>query len=261
MKMFKQILVLILLLFCYNNILAVELRTDNNIDLWKLSLKYANINNSLPTQNLMSFNNSQISKDMDVKIEKKSKGKALFYSLLLPGMGQYYLGHKNYAKSFFYTEIALWVGAFSFKAYSNWKRDDMKIFASNHANAMVGGKKSQYFVDMENFSNVFEYNDAQQRQREFNKVYNVNEYYWAWDNAENQHSFEQMRLSSDRARNRSVFTVGAIIANHLISAIDSVWKTYKYNKKLATHNNNDSMQIHFSSSYNGGLTLTMQKSF
>jgi len=168
----------------------------------------------------------------------KSKGKAFLLSFLMPGAGEYYIGNKTLAKSFFFTELVLWAGYFSFKSYSDWKRDDMYLFASAHAGANARNKPPQYFVDIGNYDNIYEYNDAKQRQREFFNVYPEDEYYWNWDAVENREEFEQMRISSDRAHNRSIFAIGGIIANHLLSAIDAVWQSYKYNKKLSQGNIN-----------------------
>ncbi len=174
---------------------------------------------------------------------EKSKGKAMLLSMLIPGAGQWYLGHKNWARAFFVTEVALWTGAISFDAYSKWRRDDMKTFAALHAHADINDKPSQYFVDMGNYIDIYEYNDAKQLRREFQKVYDVDEYFWAWGSDVQQHDFEQMRISSDRARNRAIFMVGGIIANHLFSAIDAVWKTYRYNKKF--HATGPPVSFHF----------------
>ncbi len=193
----------------------------------------------------------------DVKVEAKSRGKAFLFSLLIPGAGEYYLGKNTLAKSFFFTEVALWASYISFQTYSNWKRDDMYVIAATHANAEIGDKPSQYFVDLGNYQDIYEYNDAKQRSREFYQVYPIDTYYWSWDDAANQRKFEQLRIASDRAHNRSVFVIGGIIANHLVSAIDAVWQSNRLNKKLQQ----SGLSIHLCSIPQGNLLVTVTKSF
>jgi len=162
----------------------------------------------------------------------KNRGKAFLRSLLLPGAGEHYLGHHTLAKSFFITEITLWVGFISFRTYGNWLRDDAIAFAATHSGATPDGKPSQFLVDIGNYSSVAEYNDAKQRMRQFDKVYTDADYFWDWDSDINRHDFEQMRIASDRSYNRSVFVLGGIFANHIISAFDAVWRTRSYNKNI-----------------------------
>ncbi|MBN2010206.1 hypothetical protein JW960_12745 [candidate division KSB1 bacterium] len=197
--------------------------------------------------------------DVPNSAEPKSKGKALILSLFIPGAGQQYLGHTTSAKSYFFTEIALWTGVISFQAYSAWRRDDMKTYASLHAGADVSDKPSQYFVDMGNYMDVRDYNDAKQRNREFYKIYDETDYFWAWDNEAQQHEFEDLRISSDRARNRAIFIVGGILANHLISTIDAVWKSYKYNKRHQQQSSNWNLQ--FAAPHQGEWRMVFNTAF
>ncbi|MFZ5519332.1 MAG: hypothetical protein ACOY90_22055 [Candidatus Zhuqueibacterota bacterium] len=191
----------------------------------------------------------------------KNRGKAFLRSLLLPGAGEHYLGHHTLAKSFFITEISLWVSFFSFRTYGNWLRDDAIAFAATHSGAQPDGKPSQFLVDIGNYSNVAEYNDAKQRMRQFDKVYTDDDYFWAWDSDINRHDFEQLRIASDRSYNRSVFVLGGIFANHIISAFDAVWRTRSYNKNIDKMNaGNVSLNVH--TNYDRGeISLNLRTMF
>jgi len=162
----------------------------------------------------------------------KDRKKAFLRSLILPGAGEYYLGKRSLAKTFFFTEVALWLGYFGFRQYSSWVRDDALAFAATHSGANIKNKPSQFFVDIGNYQDVYQYNDAKQRFFQFEKVYQDEDYYWSWDSELNRRKFENMRIASDRAINRSVFVLGAIFANHVLSAVHSMWQANRYNKKL-----------------------------
>ena len=162
----------------------------------------------------------------------KDRSTAFFRSLLIPGAGEYYLGKHTLAKAFFFTEISLWFSYFAFREYGKWQRNDALAFAATHSGAKFKGKPSQFFIDIGNYPDVYQYNDAKQRMFQFEKVYSDEDYFWSWDLDANRRQFDKMRISGDQALNKSVFVLGGIFANHLLSAIHSVWQTHRYNQKL-----------------------------
>lgn len=261
-KIYLRTLVLLLIVIPYISLAqeplaGIKINNPNDV---RLALKYPNLMNNesvLQKSKIPSSMMQQTSKDPRLK----AKGKAFLYSLLLPGAGEYYVGNKTMAKAFFFTEIILWASAISFDSYSNWKRDDMYVYAATHAGAHAEDKPAQYFVDIGNYDNIYEYNDAKQRQREFYKVYSEEEYYWSWDSPANRDKFENMRISSDRAHNRAIFAIGGIIANHLVSAIDAVWQSYRYNKRIQNEQNLESMRLRFDAHPAGYWAMTLEKRF
>jgi hypothetical protein len=191
----------------------------------------------------------------------KDRKKALLRSLIIPGAGEYYLGKKSLARAFFATEVTLWLGYFAFQQYGKWVRQDALAFAATHSGAKLAGKPSQFFVDIGNYTDVYQYNDAKLRYGENEKYYAEADYFWSWDQDSNRQKFENMRISSDRARNRSTYVLGAIFANHLISAIHASWQTHRYNKKIDKMTTS-SIHINVSANYLiGELSLQIQKEF
>jgi TM2 domain-containing membrane protein YozV len=209
--------------------------------------------------NLLSVSNPIPSNDQQ-KLYKDRK-KAFIRSLILPGAGELYLGKRSLAKTFFFTEITLWIGYLAFQEYGKWVRDDALAFAATHSGANTEGKPSQFFIDIGNYFDIYKYNDAKQRMFQFEQVYTEEDYFWSWDLDSNRRKFEQMRIASDRALNRSVFVLGGIFANHLISAIHSVWQTHRYNKKIDKMTNSG-INLHFDTNYlTGEFLLNIQKEF
>ncbi|UCE05048.1 MAG: hypothetical protein JSW07_15695 [bacterium] len=191
----------------------------------------------------------------------KNPKKAFLRSLILPGAGEYYVGKRTFAKTFLFTEITLWLSYFGFREYSQWVRDDALAFAATHSGAKIKGKPSQFYIDIGNYTDVYQYNDAKQRFFQFEKVYSDEDYFWCWDSDNNRRKFENMRIASDRALNRSVFVLGAIFANHIVSAVHAVWQTNRYNKKLEKMSD-VGIDFHVGSDYtNGKIILTIQTKF
>lgn len=216
-------------------------------------LRTANIELNFAVSNFVSSNN-QLNAYKDRK-------KAFLWSLILPGAGEYYVGKHTFAKAFFSTEITLWLSYFAFRQYGKWVRDDALAFAATHSGAEIHGKPSQFFVDIGNYTDIYEYNESKLRFGEFDKVYSAEDYFWSWDMDGNRQQFENMRIASDRALNRSTFVLGVVFANHLISAIHASWQTHRHNKKLDQMSKSN-LHIQLSTNYlKGELSFGIQKEF
>lgn len=162
----------------------------------------------------------------------RNKGKAMFMSLLVPGLGQRYAGANIKSNVFLGAEISLWLSYAGFKSYSLWRINDYENYAAAHAGVNLDGKNNTFFIDVGNFDNIHDHNAYRLQQRNFNKYYqDIDYWYWDWESQAARDKFDQLRISADTADNRATFVLGAIVANHLISAIDAVWSVHKYENK------------------------------
>jgi hypothetical protein len=168
-------------------------------------------------------------------VVEKSRGKAFLLSVLLPGLGERYAGANKKSQIFLGTEIGLWLGYAGFLTYGDWRQEEYQSFAAAHAGIDPKGKTDAYYVNIGNYSDIDQYNAAKLRQRDLYDYYrDFDTWHWHWDSAENQARFDQMRVAADRANNRATFVLGAIFANHLLSAIDAVWSVHQFNRDQAS---------------------------
>lgn len=166
----------------------------------------------------------------------KSRGAAFFRSLLVPGWGQRYAGARSSSYAFIVSEALLWAGFASQRVYGKWLRDDAEVFAAAHAGVSLEGKPKEFFVDIGNYSSLDAYNNDQLRRRRTTTLYpREPEYDWNWDSEINRLNYRRLRVRSDAAFNRATLLVGAVLANHLISAIHSVWAVNRYNRRFASY--------------------------
>ncbi len=169
---------------------------------------------------------------------EKNRTKAFLMSLLVPGWGQSYAESKTRSLIYMGTEIGLWLAYGGLVAYSDWREQDYRNYAAAHAGVNNEGKSSSFFIDVGNYNSIYEYNDAKLRQRNLNEYYRDTEtFYWQWQSKAHRERFDQLRISSDTAYNRSTMLLGVIMANHLISAIDALITVNKYNDQLASKTN------------------------
>lgn len=182
-----------------------------------------------PLKNTMGV----LSMEQEISSDKKNVGLALIYSLLLPGMGELYVGEYGVGKYFTIGEAVLWLTYTSLDLYGNWLRDDARQFAVSHAGIDPTGKADQYFVDIGNFLNTYEYNDKKLRDRELDKLYNINSNdFWRWDSDANRAFYRDLRISHDRVFDNTRFVVAAIIVNHIASAINSARLAVLHNNRV-----------------------------
>jgi hypothetical protein len=152
-------------------------------------------------------------------------------SLLLPGLGERYVGDRLKSELFMGTELALWLGVIGLEVYQDWKTDDYITFAASHANVQTEGKDHTFYVNVGNFDSIDDYNAAALRERQLKEFYRDRDrYYWKWDTPGHREQMKNIRIAADRADNAVNFVIGAIVANHIVSAIDAMWSVHRYNK-------------------------------
>jgi len=189
--------------------------------------------------------------------EMSGRGKAFFLSLLVPGAGEYYAGSKKWATVFAVSELTLWTTFTAFRMYGNMKRDDARLFAAAHAGIDLSGKDDRYFVNIENFMSLGDYNAFKLKQRDLNALYPEDETHaWQWDSETSRRRYERMRVASDRAYSRSTIVVAAVILNHLVSGVDAI-RVMNQRESLSEKN----LQVGFVPLHGPGMALAVRKSF
>jgi hypothetical protein len=128
-------------------------------------------------------------------------------------------------------EATLWAGFAAFRVYGDWRSEDYRAYAAAQAGVEPRGKSHRYFVDIGNYIDIEAYNAAMLRERNLPKVYlDTETYFWAWPSDVERIRYAHLRVGADNAYQRSLMAVGAIIANHLVSAIDAMWLAKRSNR-------------------------------
>ncbi len=185
------------------------------------------------------FENKSVLKDTTVKKEavtstsKKNPGLAFLLSLAVPGLGQTYTKRFDVGKYFMISEAVLWMTYASFTVYGNWMLNDAYNFAVIHAGIDKNDKPDQFFLDIANYNNVDIYNNNMLQQGQYDKLYYPElGYGFYWDNVANRELYRTDKLAADNIKHDRIFVVGAVLLNHVISAISAIIVTNKYNSGL-----------------------------
>ena len=145
-------------------------------------------------------------------------------SLILPGWGEYSLGHKKRARIMALSESVIFFSILGSYSNANKFEQNYKSYAAEHANVITTGKNRQYWIDIGNYFSIDQFNEEHLRWRDFTAIYEKdNNWNWVWDNDENRKYFEKMRIRGDTWKLRGSFLIGGMVLNHIISAIDALY--------------------------------------
>ncbi len=166
---------------------------------------------------------------------QKSRFLGTVYSLLLPGMGELYAGKFERGRLNLIIEGILWLGFTGLSSYGGWVDDQARTFAAVHSGANFDGKDDGYRTDIENFDDIYAYNNARLNDNNLQALYPDDPsagYYWKWDNSANRDKYETMRIKSDEMYNGANFVVIGMIANRIWSAIKASLAVRDHNSEL-----------------------------
>lgn len=209
--------------------------------------------------NETNLSNQKFSVD-DIKT-KKSAGMAILYSLLLPGMGELYA--ESYDSGIYFTiaDGVLWGSLIGMNVYGNWQKDRYISYAQVNAGITTANKDDNYYATIGDYSDIEKFNDEKALERNFNDMYNTNQYFWKWNSTEQRKIYRNMWVSSEQTFNDVRFVVGALLLNRVVSAINAVRLVSKYNNKLnETVSWNLSVGLKSNLNLPISLTINFQKS-
>jgi len=193
---------------------------------------------------------------------KKSVGKALFLSLLIPGAGEYYAGEIFYTKVFLGIEVIAIGSLFLTDFIYRSKLEDSRVFGSTHAGINPSGKDNDYWRVVGKYDDIFLFNQQRLRERRTGDLIKENDLNsWSWDSTENRFLYDRKRLDAHVIRDSESFIIAAIFLNHLISTINAVRLTRMYNKKLANNGFKYNLVVNSRDYGNNYIGFTLTKSF
>jgi hypothetical protein len=218
----------VILTFSFVNVFA-QLKDAPKLD---NADKIYSLKNDLSAGKKQSLNNENFSVTQQ---SKKSPGLAFIYSLVIPGTGQLYANRFDVGKYYMISEASLWLGFAAFTIYGNWLLDDAYNYASLHAGVNNTGKErdDQFYIDVANYESYEQFNNEQLIFGNYTELYDpAKGYYFYWDNNDNRRKYRDDKLAGDRTKNDRLFIVGAILVNHVVSAVSAIFVTNKYNEGL-----------------------------
>lgn len=152
---------------------------------------------------------------------KYSKTKAVLLSVLVPGAGHYYINRKGRGQVFFSAEVVAWFGYLAFQSYGNWKEDDYKKYAIQHAGITSAGHDESFYRNLLFYDSREEYNKSGRIINPGAPYYpNDPQYDWFWESSASRNNYRTMRNDSEVVYRKATFMLGVALVNRLIAGID-----------------------------------------
>lgn len=193
--------------------------------------------------------------------EEKSKTLAFLLSLMVPGLGEYYLNRFDLGKYFLIAEGGLWLSLYGFDYYGKIQRNNYINYAKVTGNVNSVGKDETYWSVIGSYMNIYDYNNQKLLNRQFSAMYDENTHYWFWNSNEDRKKYRNIWFSSESAFNNRQFPISLIIINHIASAINAAIVAKNYNESLNERSVRLFPQFGFDQFYNPQLKISLQKNF
>jgi hypothetical protein len=163
-----------------------------------------------------------------------SPGKAVLYSLLLPGLGDYQLGNRGRAAVFFALEGAIWVSYGVFQAQGGEREEDYEELAVQFAGVSRTGHSDDFYAQLRDYDNsdVYEADIKDEGRFELGQVLTnaqLEQYFienrvadyeaWRWTSLDRRLQYSEARSSSKTSYRRADYMLAAAAANRVVSAI------------------------------------------
>lgn len=151
-------------------------------------------------------------------------GTSFFKSLVLPGWGERSLGYTGRANKFAAAEATIWLGYGLLQVLSDRTHDEMIDVAVNSATVNPAGKSGSYYDDVGNYMDLAAYNDQMLRDRNPYLTYPVNQgYEWFWPSETERKTFKDIKFKRNLYSHFTLYALGAVTINHVVSAFDAIW--------------------------------------
>jgi hypothetical protein len=179
--------------------------------------------------------------------EEKSKGKAMFYSLLIPGLGHQYAGDKSGAKTFFAIEAAIWASFLFFEVQGYIREESYQDYAQVFAGISSENKSDDYYSLIGQYNSWEDYEADIKNEGRFAlypeaDAQTLDEYFlenrvsdfepWVWQSVDNRRNFRGQRNDSKLSYRRALYAVAVAGANRIAAAFFSIRATNKTNEGL-----------------------------
>lgn len=169
----------------------------------------------------------------------RSPRKALLLSLLLPGAGELYQGHRGRATGFFVAEGAVWANFVAWEVSGHLRRNDYIEQAQLGAGIGVDSGSDDYWRLVGQYQSssgtgagAYEETLRREARNQYPDDPAAQDQYvaqrlptgaraWSWSTADGQALYQKTRQNANRAFDRAKYSIGFAILNRLVSALDT----------------------------------------
>jgi len=152
---------------------------------------------------------------------QRSINVAMGLSLLLPGMGHYYIDKSVSAWTYLSVDFVSIFSAIAFYGVASQRENEARSYAIAAAGIEKPASGAAYWRHVGAFMDAAEYNEVIELSRgTVDDQFLDPATWWRWGDESQKDTYNGLRQKARNMRVASSFFVGAIVANRLVSAID-----------------------------------------
>ncbi len=175
--------------------------------------------------------------------------KEILKSIILPGWGELSMDEAR-GRWLMAADLTMLASIIGLRNYSADQNEEMKSYATLHANASAFSSDNQYWVDLGSYVSWQEHRESMLENRAPEKVWDE-AYAWEWSSIENANSYRTMRRARDLAADRATLLIGAMVFNRIVSALDVLYLSNRAaNLSFSFDGQQSHAQIQFSKTLN-----------
>lgn len=164
-------------------------------------------------------------------VEPLSPAKAVMWSLLLPGLGDWKMGHRDRASVFFGIEGVIWVSFAAFQIQGNDLEEQYQSMAVRFAGVTSTDHSDDFYATIRDYDSSEEYEaDIKNEGRDYDTGSEALDQYfienrvddyqpWLWASHERRLQYSETRSASKTAYRRADYMIAAAAANRVVSAV------------------------------------------
>jgi len=144
--------------------------------------------------------------------------KGMLLSALLPGLGQYWDGQRNWAYGFFAAEAAVWGTYAGFKIQQGVREDRYIDFAERFGGvADAEGQSDTYYVDLGKYESFGEYEVIATRAEE-GEIYGADQR-WSWPTTERRRRYRDLHSQAEDSEQNAELMFAVALLNRALSVV------------------------------------------
>ena len=172
----------------------------------------------------------------EVVVHPKPKpGIAFLKSMILPGWGHYYVNKDNWTRGKIQmaADAVLLLSYLSLHSYTVHLKNDMFTYAATYSGTDIRSKSLEFQLNVASFDSWAQYNDYQQRSRNWNQLYpDTQNYYWNWQSDQDRLHYLDMKDKYDRTRQQLPTLLTLMVANRIVSGISAYLRARKADRNI-----------------------------
>jgi len=164
-----------------------------------------------------------------------SAKRALFSSILLPGLGHKYVNEgkwSRWAVTYAAADVSLWLSLLGGEWHRNSLVRSYETLAAGSAGASLAGKDRSFYLNLATFESSDAYLETMLRTRQWDQLDYVSKasYQWDWESESKFVEFRALRNDAESLKRRRSFLIAGLVVNRILSGAISARKAGKMNR-------------------------------